>query len=344
MTMRFAPRHWGRSILLLILLGSVICAATVEAAAPDAGQLLREQEPQRPAAPLFPPAEEERARPPLTDTGLRVTVRAFRFTGYEGLATEAELQAVVAGLLGRSLGFGELQQAAADVTTFLREKKSWFLARAYLPAQDVTDGIIEIAILAGRSQGSITIQRDASVRIHEWVLQAIGATAIRPGEPLRNADVERAVLLMNDLPGVAAQASLAAGTTPGSTGVQVDVKEGPLFGGNIWEDNQGNRYSGTWRSNGLLSVNDPLGVGDQLTLLMTGAEDIAQGRASYSVPLSASGLRGSVAYSGMYYRLARDLKAQGLAGSAHTWNAGLAYPLYRSRTQIRERSPRRPVG
>lgn len=306
-------------------------ASVAIAEPPDAGQLLREQQPQRQILRQLPTPEVEKERPPLADTGVRVAVKGFRFTGYEGLATENELQALVAGAAGKSLTFSKLQALAARITAFLKDK-GWFLARAYLPKQDVTSGIIEIAIIQGVSDGSLNIKRDKKARIREEVLRSIGKIVVLPGQALNVQKLERAVLLMNDLPGVAARASLAPGAIPGSTGIRVDVSEGPLFSGAMWGDNQGNRYTGDWRSNVMLNVNDPLRYGDQFSLLLTGTGGLIQGRAAYSFPLTPTGLKGNLSYAGMRYELIDDLAPLKIKGRSHTVDAGISYPLLRSRT------------
>lgn len=317
----------------IFIYGALLYTSTLPAfaAPPDAGQLLREQQPQRQLPPQLPKPEVEKERPPLADSGVRIDVKGFRFSGYQGLLPESELQHLVAGSIGKSLSFSELQGVAATVTTYLK-KKGWFLARAYLPKQDVTSGIIEIAIIQGISDGSLTIKRSPTARISEQTLRGIGETAVMPGQPLNEQALERSVLLMNDLPGVHARASLAAGATPGSTGVQIDVSEGPLLGGVVWGDNQGNRYTGAWRGNGMLNINDPFRYGDQLSLLMTGSEGLIQGRAAYSFPLTPRGLKGTISYTGMRYELIGDLASLKAEGQSHTANAGISYPLLRSRT------------
>ena len=317
----------------MFICGALLCASSLSAyaAPPDAGQLLREQQPQRQLPQGFPKPEMEKERPPLADSGVRIDVNGFRFRGFEGLIPESELQALVAGSIGKSLSFGELQGVAAAVTTYLKGK-GWFLARAYLPKQDVTSGIIEIAIIQGTSDGSLTIKRSPTARISEKTLRGIGESAVMPGQPLNEKTLERSVLLMNDLPGVHARASLAAGATTGSTGVQIDVSEGSLLGGAVWGDNQGNRYTGAWRGNGMLNVNDPFRYGDQLSLLVTGSEGLIQGRAAYSFPLTPRGLKGTLSYTGMRYELVGDLASLNAEGESHTTNAGISYPLLRSRT------------
>lgn len=319
------------AIAVLLALGIFTSNVPVFAATPDAGQLLREQQPQRQLPQQLPKPEAEKELVPASDSGIRVELKAIKFSGNEGIASENDLQALLAGSIGKSLTFTELQGLATRVTAYLKEK-GWFLARAYLPKQDITTGTVEIAIIQGKSDGTLTIKRDKTTRISEEKIRSIAQNAVRSGEPINEQKLENAVLLMNELPGITAKASLAPGTTPGSTGIQVDVSEGPLFSGGVWGDNYGNRYTGTWRGNGMLNVNDPLHYGDQLSLLLTGAEGLMQGRVGYTMPLAANGLKGNLAYTGMSYKLIGDLASLKSEGQSHTVDAGLSYPLLRSRT------------
>lgn len=306
-------------------------AAISFAAPPDAGQLLREQEPQRQLPQQLPKPSDDVEKPAMADSGVRVVVRSFAFTGYEGLATLEELQALVAGNLGKELSFRDLQAVTAKVTAYLKEH-GWFLARAYLPRQDVNGGSIEIAIIHGKSDGTLNIIRDKSVRLREKTLHGIAKSVVSPGQPINEKELERSVLLMNDLPGISARASLAPGATQGTTAVKISASEGPLLAGGIWGDNQGNRYTGTWRGNGMLNINDPFSYGDHISLLLTGAEGLIQGRAGYTFPITPGGLKGSLTYTGMGYQLIGDLASLQGEGQSHSIDAGISYPLIRTRT------------
>lgn len=313
-------------------IGVMLMASTSFAAPPDAGRILREQQPQRQLPQQLPGPETETPRARQADTGVRVTVKGFNFSGYEGLAEENDLQALVADAVGKNLTFGQLRALAARVTAYLKDR-GWFLARAYLPKQDVTSGVIEIVVIQGKGDGNLIIKRDQNVRISENTIRAIGEQAVKPGQPLSGASLERSLLLMNDLPGVSARGTMSAGNTPGSTSVQVDVSEGPLMSGGIWGDNYGNRYTGTWRGNGMLTINDPFRYGDQISLFMSGAEGLILGRAGYSFPLTSSGLRANFAYTGMRYEIVRgETVTLHPEGDSHIVDAGLSYPILRSRT------------
>lgn len=319
--------------LCCLAITSLLLEATSHAAPPDAGSLLNEQRQPGSRLPdrLPKPEELKQERTPLADSGAKVKIKGFRFTGYEGIATEAELNSIAAASIGRELGFKELQEIASNITTYLRDKKGYMLARAYLPQQDITEGVIEIAITAGRLDSHTEVKPDKSARINSRILRDMIDKVIKPGKPLETADIERAILLMNDLPGVKAKVAMEPGSTPGTAKMVINASEGNLATGSISADNQGDRYTGTWRGTGQLSVNDPFGWGDQLSLSLTGAENQFQGRAQYSMPIGASGLSGSVSYTGLYYELGGDMKSLNYNGRADTIGASLSYPLLRSR-------------
>lgn len=303
-------------------------------AQPDAGTLLQEQRQTVPSLPDRFPAEEKKEviQPPLADTGVKILIKGFRFTGnFTGIATEAEFQELVKESVGRSLSFAELQQLAGHITNYLREKKGYLLARAYLPQQDVTEGVIEIAIIAGRIDGKVRINLQTPSRIRPRVLQGIADAAVSEESAVKMKQIERAVLLMNDLPGINAQASLEPGASPGTTRLVINAAEGRLFQGTLSGDNYGDRYTGDWRATGQVSLFDPLGLGDQLTASAGAAEHMYQGRAAYAIPLGSSGMTAGVSYSHLYYELGQELKDLNAKGQADTFGANFSYPLLRSR-------------
>ena len=316
----------------LLAVGSLLSAVSLQAEViPDAGTVLRQQQSQLQLPNQLPVSEKEKVPPPPNKGGIRVTVKSFTFSGYEGLATELELQAVLAGSVGSNLSYDELQAQADKVTAYLRQK-GWFLAHAYLPKQDVTAGTIEIVITQGKSDGSVSIKADKSVRISQCILRGMGQSAAREGIPVNKQRLERVILLMNDLPGITAYSFIASGTRPGSSKVEIDVSEGALLKGVVWGDNYGSRYTGSWRGNAIISANDPFHLGDQISLKMTKSEALTLGRVEYSFPVGCDGVRGTFSYTGMRYRLIGDLVSLQYKGQSNSIDVGLSYPLSRSRT------------
>ncbi|HEX5391967.1 MAG TPA: ShlB/FhaC/HecB family hemolysin secretion/activation protein, partial [Rhodocyclaceae bacterium] len=331
------PNTIARCLSALFFVGT---AAAVQAQ-PDAGTLLnQEQRSQQRLPDRLPETEVPVVRPALKDTnGAKVVVKSIRFTGAPEFANEQELQAVVANAIGQELDFAGLQLVARKVTDYLRSK-GWFLAEAYLPRQDVTDGNIEIAIRAGRLDGkngkgqpyAIVPGGKLVTRIDPSHLESIAAKHLPAGSTVYEGDMERAVLLMNDLPGISARARLEPGAEEASTRVVVDVEEGPPVTGSTSLDNYGNRDTGLYQLNLAMQINDPLGKGDQVSMMATQADGIDLARAAYSMPVGADGMKLGASWTNLDYAIQRGVgRASGLKGASETMGLNLSYPFLRSR-------------
>ena len=318
-------------------------AATPAFAQPatDAGALQNQQQNQEKRFPdRLPETERQTVHPALKEAdSIKVLIKGVRFSGALHLTTEEELQAVVADAVGRELDFSGIEQITSWVTDFLKGK-GWFLARAYLPRQDITDGVLEIILLEGRLDSgrgngrAFTIVFDDKVppRINPKHLEAIAARYLPTGATAREKDIERALLLMKDLPGISARASLEAGSEADSTRIAIAAQEGSLFTGSVWLDNYGNRDTGEAQANVALRLNDPLGIGDQAGFSGTHTEGIDLVGMTYTLPLGSQGLKLNAAVSGIRYEIIRGLgRDAGLKGGANIAGLTLSYPFIRTR-------------
>lgn len=303
------------------------------AAAPDAGQLLNEQ--RRLGSPSqrgeMPVGAANNT--PLADDngpGLRARIDRIRFTGADDLLPEPELQALVADVKGRQLSHGQLQALAARVTAAL-QARGYVLARAYLPRQDLTQGELEIALLSGRLQSGV--QRVQVVSVDGSLAPRLGAiadNALQQG-PVRYEQLERALLLINDVPGVQARASLERGDEPGTSRLVVRADTGRSWGLDGSVDNFNNRYTGDWRVSAAASLYRPLNREDLLQATVSRTEGSRQAALAYGFGVGASGLRAQLGATYMDYHVGQELEVLNLRGRAGTVTAGLSYPLIRSR-------------
>ncbi len=326
----------GKSICCILLAFLFICidARTAPAqVAPNAGTLLKEQQQTQPPElkPFTPWQAPEEQVEPMEETGMEVLVKGFRFTGIEGLVTSAELDKLLKDAVGKKMGIVRLRGLADKVTKYLH-KKGWFLAHAYIPKQKVEDGIIEIAVVAGRLKGGAIIN-GKNLRLCESVLQNMAGQAVNKSGAVNQQDVVRSLLLMNDIPGIHAASTLEPGDEPGTTRLVVDAGEGPLIDGRVWGDNFGSRFTDAWRGNGLVQINDPLRYGDQMALSTTDNANYQFGQAAYGFPIGYNGLKASVFYGEMRYTIDRSLLDLDLNGGARLAGATASYPIVRSRTE-----------
>jgi hemolysin activation/secretion protein len=275
------------------------------------------------------------AKPVVAEAEVKPTVevKGFRFTGVT-LASEEELQAVVAGLTGRNLNADEMQAAAQSVANHLRAK-GYPLVQAYLPQQRVEGGIVEIAVQEGAldtasGRGGITVS-GAGERVDTEVVEAFLARGARPGEPLRAADLERAVMLTSDLAGIKdIKTEIEPGSTPGTTRITAKIEETPAFGGSIGADNYGSRYTGTGRLLGQLQWNSPTGHGEQLTLGMVSSSGLKSVRLGGQAPIGSDGWRVGGSIMSLRADLGLSVAVLNLNSQADVANAFVSYPLVRS--------------
>lgn len=319
--------------MTLILPSFFIFSSFAIAAAPDAGQILTEQRQLEQKHLEQFPSEYEKGMegPALVDTGVKVPVKNFKFSGDTDVASDAELQKLVKDSVGKELGFAELQMLAERVQTYLRER-GYLLARVYLPQQDVTSGAIEFVIVAGRVEGKIKVDVQSPRRIQEPVLEKMANQPVPEGGAIRLKSIERAVLLMNDLPGLSARAFLDRGDKAGTSRVTIKAKEGPLVSGLVSVDNYSGRYTGTWRRIAQVALNDPFGQGDRVDIALINAEDLLyQGRIGYTASLASNGTVGNIAFSRLNYEIGDDLASLRSQGTAQTILGGVSHPLVRTR-------------
>lgn len=315
-----------------IALCGLVSPQLVLAAQPDAGSLLRQQEIQQPQRiPLQLPVieaerEEEKKK---TQDGIHIQIVDLKIDGAPRIFSKEAIKALVADAIGQTLGLAGLQELATRITRHYRSR-GYFLSRAYLPPQDATDGVITIVVqevgLDPSEEGVEIISN--TLRLREDVARRIVLEAVPTTSPMREADLERALLLLNQLPGMSSRVSLEPGSQPDTVRVLIGLDEGDRLGFNLGYDNAAGRYNGTNRLIAGLSLNNPTGIGDQLIISAnTSNSDNTYAALSYSRPLGYRGLQLNAGYSHLEYALGKELRALNANGDFDNFRLGLSYPL-----------------
>ncbi|MEO8523438.1 MAG: ShlB/FhaC/HecB family hemolysin secretion/activation protein [Caldimonas sp.] len=297
-------------------------------APPDAGSLLQQIEQQRAvplppkAAPLFtPPA------PMQSLGGATITVTAFRFAGNILLSSE-QLAPSVVGLLGRPIGFADLQNAAIAVAATYR--RAGWIVRVYLPKQEIEGGVVTIQVIEARF-GAVRLEGE-NRRISGERLRRIVEAAQPPGSAVNGDSLDRALLLLDDLPGLSVTGRLSEGQNQAETDLVLAPVDGPLLSGDVTADNTGARSTGSARVSASANLNSPLRFGDLASVFLMHSEGSDYGRAAYSVPMGSSGWRVGVNASHLAYKVVTpEFEQLDAKGNSTTFGALATYPLIRSR-------------
>lgn len=314
--------------LLSALLLTVSSGALAQAL-PDAGALQPHIERQKPRLPPAPAPLQSLPEPLAASADLKVTVKQFRFAG-NTLLREEQLSAVVAGFLNRPLDFNGLQEAVAAVAATYRASDR--LVRVYLPRQDVTDGTVTLQIVESVF-GKVRVEGPSS-RLKSGDTSAYVTAAQPAGTLVDTAALDRALLLLDELPGVGVSGRLAPGEGQGQTDLVLNVADQPLFSGSLGYDNNGSLSTGPSRFLANAYLNSPTGRGDLMEVNLLHSDGSDYGRLRYSLPVGHQGLRLGGNISRFDYRLVSgDFKALDAKGGSGGWGLDARYPLLRSRAR-----------
>ncbi|MGE8637079.1 MAG: ShlB/FhaC/HecB family hemolysin secretion/activation protein [Achromobacter sp.] len=318
----------ARPHYLVLALAALLPAGASAQQIPNAGRILQEQatEPQPPA-----PSPELNLSSPVPGTvapgGPQASVTRIDLTGNQAFSTE-QLLARLGDYQGKSYDLAGMQELANQLTRYYRDAGYPF-ARVYLPAQGLENGVLRLQVVEGR-YGEVKAEGDASLTARAQAY----LSPLKSGGIIESASLERAALLLSDLPGVTASPIIRPGQQLGTGDLVVQVDRGDRVNGSVGLDNQGNRYTGQYRANAALSINSPFMLGDQITLrAQRTSENLNYGDVGYSAPLGSSGLRGRIGYGYTGYELGKEFSDLDAHGTAKVASVGLSYPLIRSQSR-----------
>jgi len=292
---------------------------------PNAGTILNVFSPptERPSLPSLALPEPADDMPAATDSGARVRIYSVELEGVT-LLPAADVEAQLAGLIGQEASLDDLRMAAARVTALYRER-GFFLARAYVPAQQINGGGVRIAVLEGRYD---RVEAGGSARFDGAAVEkTLAAQGVAAGQPIERHALERSLILLERKTRVPATALLQPGASRGSSSLQVDAPSRALFGGSLGADNIGSEYTGQVRSTASLQVNSPLGIGDLGDFWFAYSSGASAVFASYQVPVGHDGLTLGASHSYYRYELCCEFAALDRDGDATVTGIQLRYPL-----------------
>lgn len=282
----------------------------------------------------IPEITQKEYKSPMKDSGKTIFVKSFSFSGNEHISSD-KLQEIAKEYENKDLTFTKLNELTSKITKLYREK-GYFVARAYLPQQNINenDGVLEIAIIEGK-YGEFHLNNNSLVK--KSIVQGMLDDAKRDNIVSTNT-LERSMLIINDTPGaVVTQADVMPGSEVGTSDFTITTEASNPYDGYIILDNQGSRYTGKNRVMAGVNFNSPFKIGDKITLssLVSNGANLKNGKVAYSAPLMPNGLRGEVSYSKTtYYLVDLGTTADGVyTGSSQTLEATFTYPIIRTRVE-----------
>ena len=306
---------------------ALVPAAAI-AQTPTAGSQIQ-QIPATPVLPKAPPdirIEAGRAASAQSSDSMKIVVNSVRVTGARAYS-EAALVALTGFKPGSEMSMAGLQRMANMMAERYRSD-GYLLAQAYLPAQDIKNGVVTIAVLEGQ-YGKISFRNQTNVPDSMLASQV---DALRGGDLVVRPPLESGLLMLSDLPGVTIKSTLVPGASVGTADLIIDVTPGRRVTGSIDADNAGNRYTGQNRLGATVNVNELLGLGDVASLrVLSSGKGLDYARASYQIQVGKA--RAGMAYSKLNYELGKEFEPLRAHGTASIASVFASYPLIRSRNE-----------
>ena len=267
--------------------------------------------------------------PPNADK-IRFNLNQIRFEGV-GAYTEAEMRPVYADKLGQNVSLADVYAIATAMTNKYRND-GYILTQVIVPAQTIDGGVVTLRAVEGFVD-NITV----SGNDQESALNTVRAYANRirsDGGALNVEDLEKFLLLINDLPGVEARSILSPSQTrTGASDLQIIVERDP-YDAFLGVDNFGSRYLGPLQFTAAAAANSFFGNNERISAQFVAAPDSAElyyFSLGYEQPVGTHGTKVITQYSHSNTEPGYDLDQFDVNGKSDFGSIAVEHPFVRSR-------------
>jgi len=232
---------------------------------------------------------------------VKVFVKEFNFEGNKKYPT-SEFLKLVENKINKELNYADLRNILQDISFYYRSKG--YLATAFLPEQDITDGKVQIFIVEGRI-GKVEIKADAKKKLNisrERISRFI-FNKIKANEILNIVQLDRNIRNLNNTPGINAIAQLVEGDQLGETDVIISASNTKTLNTTSLVDNNGSRSSGYERVTNIFNFDSVLNKGERFSFTDVITEGSHYYASSVTAPIGYNGLSTTLRVSKMMYDL-----------------------------------------
>ncbi len=258
-------------------------------------------------------------------------------TAYDRKEVEGILEGIFKPYVGQYLSVRKLYELTNAITQRYH-KDGYALSKAAVPPQDLTNGVVRIQVVEGYID---TVETQGAYR-QSSLADAI-LRRIKSYRPLKMQDLERDMLLLNDLAGVTVQAVLklpekSSGrqSVPGATDLVLVFADVPAPA-SASVDNYGSRYEGPYQMHVQAGINR-LVTPYQQTMLsgvisLPESHELQDIQLSHRIPLDAHGTTASVQAGYVRTEPGYQLNSSDIISDAYNYGVSVSHPLIRSRAQ-----------
>jgi hemolysin activation/secretion protein len=244
-----------------------------------------------------------------------------------------QLAQIYAGDIGHKISLARLYDIAAAITLKYRND-GYILTQVVIPPQHIAHGVAHIRVVEGYID-QVHIQ--GGKESERGLIRSYAAGLSNNGSPLNVHDMERALLLINDLPGVKARSILSPSKNRvGAADLTVIVDRKP-YDIELDANNFGTKYLGPYQLGASAALNSLLGQNERITgqiVYAPGAHmnsELMYYAFGYSQPVGPFGTTLSFNYSHSDTDPGYHLKQFDVDGRSDYMGVTVDHPFIRSR-------------
>ena len=267
--------------------------------------------------------------PPDRARQIRFVLRGIVVKG-SSVYSQEQLGAYYRNLIGREVSLLEVYGVANAITARYRND-GYVLSQAAVPQQEILGGVVQIVVVEGRIN-RVIIRDQGKLASTNYLLRY--AERLKASQPLKQQELERYLLLINDFPGMRVSGVLAASDQPGTTDLIVEVTY-KRFDAYASFDNRGSRFLGPYQAEFSGAVNGVVDTGDRLLyryiVSIFQPRELQFHEARYQIPVLDQGTIFEVWGNYARTRPGFTLRELDIEGQSYSWNLRLKHPILRTR-------------
>lgn len=264
------------------------------------------------------------------------TLKSIEFDGMT-VYTREDIAPFYEEMLGKQVSLADMVGLANRLTARYR-KDGYILSRAIVPEQRVKQGEVTIKVFEGYIN-EVTIEEQSDIRGGAGLVRYY-ADRITELRPLQSNELERVLLLANDLPGIRVRSILTpAPNVVGAANVQLVVTQED-WSANVFANNRGTRYIGEFQVGVSARINSPFHQHDSVQLSYITAPDdneLHYFGLDYALPIGqAFGLTGTTLRAGLSHSETKPgytLEPFEIEGESTRFNLAVEHPVIRTRRE-----------
>lgn len=266
----------------------------------------------------------ERAPTPRAVDELRFSIQEIRVEGMTQYS-RGDLAAILDHLIRDGVSLQDLRDAAEAIEARYRAD-GFFLVRVFVPPQRVENGIFTIRAVEGYVEA---VYAEGASDRNRAIAERLTAPVVGQ-RPIDLQRLERALLLVNDYPGIAGGGILRPGTSLGASELVLALVEPSRANFSVNVNNNASNLLGPWGFAASALFNNPLPYPGQLSLGLVGSADFDLLRSFNARYASGIGSMGLVASLGLIVSQSRP-NGLGVESQSSSLAPRARIPLQRTR-------------